>query len=64
MVYSPFLYSFKTGRYKYVKDFKTLRGDMATYYDLFSLGTHLDPVVSVPYVDAFGLGMLNQTPLI
>ena len=37
---------------------------MATYYDLFSLGTHLDPVVSVPYVDAFGLGMLTQTPLI
>ena len=30
---------------------------MATYYNLFALGKQADPVVSVPYVDAFGTGM-------
>ena len=31
---------------------------MATYYNLFALGTQLSPVVSVPYIDAFGTGMI------
>ena len=34
-----------------------LRGDMATYYNFFS--THKarnEPIVSIPYIDAFGTG--------
>lgn len=34
---------------------------MATYYNLFSLGTHVNPVVSVPYVDAFGTGNIHRS---
>ena len=31
---------------------------MATYYNLFALGKQLNPVVSVPYIDAFGTGTI------
>ena len=38
-------------------DISTLRSKMATYYTLFASVQQLtQPVVSVPYVDAFGLG--------
>ena len=33
---------------------------MATYYNLFALGKQLSPVVSVPYIDAFGTGTVNR----
>lgn len=33
---------------------------MATYYNLFALGKQLSPVVSVPYIDAFGTGTINR----
>ncbi|XP_022802239.1 VWFA and cache domain-containing protein 1-like [Stylophora pistillata] len=51
------------GRYKFVQDINNLRGEMATYYNLFSLGTQFDPVVSVPYIDAFGTGLLMSITL-
>lgn len=47
------------GRYTFLEDIKTLRSIMATYYNLFALGKQLDPVVSVPYIDAFGTGTIN-----
>ena len=34
---------------------------MGMYYNLFALGQQLDPVVSVPYVDAFGTGRLYSS---
>ena len=34
---------------------------MGMYYNLFALGKQLDPVVSVPYVDAFGTGRLYRS---
>lgn len=39
-----------------MQDINNLRGEMAKYYNLFSLGIRFDPVVSVPYIDAFGTG--------
>ncbi|KAJ7382927.1 hypothetical protein OS493_031702 [Desmophyllum pertusum] len=44
------------GSHTFVEDIKTLRIKLATYYNLFALGTQLSPVVSVPYIDAFGTG--------
>ena len=34
---------------------------MGMYYNLFALGKQLDPVVSVPYVDAFGTGRVDSS---
>ncbi|KAL9960900.1 hypothetical protein ACROYT_G034408 [Oculina patagonica] len=45
------------GSYTFVEDMRTLRSKMATYYDLFAEQLSR-PVVSVPYVDAFGTGLL------
>ena len=53
----PFFYS-QPGRYTFLKDIKTLRSVMATYYNLFALGKQLNPIVSVPYIDAFGTGTI------
>lgn len=40
-----------------VKDTKNLRKDLATYYDFFSTKTVRDePIISIPYIDAFGTG--------
>lgn len=51
---------FQPGRYTFLEDIKTLRGVMATYYNLFALGKQLSPVVSVPYIDALGTGTINH----
>jgi len=51
------------GEYTYVEDIKNLRIKMGMYYNLFALGKQLDPVVSVPYVDAFGTGLLMSITL-
>ena len=48
---------FKAGKFTYVSDTNTLRNDMATYYDFFSSRTiRNEPIISIPYVDAFGTG--------
>ena len=45
------------GIFTSVPDISTLRTKMATYYTLFASVQQLtQPVVSVPYVDAFGTG--------
>ena len=51
------------GIFTSVPDISTLRSKMATYYTLFASVQQLtQPVVSVPYVDAFGTGKeLNLT---
>jgi len=52
------------GKYTFVEEINTLRSEMATYYNLFNSGKRLDrPVVSVPYVDAFGTGLLMSITL-
>ncbi len=51
-----FLY-LKAGKFTYVKDTENLRKDLATYYDFFSTKTVRDePIISIPYIDAFGTG--------
>ena len=51
------LFFFKAGKFTYVSNTNTLRNDMATYYDFFSSKTiRNEPIISIPYVDAFGLG--------
>ena len=36
---------------------ENLRRDMATYYDFFSSNTvRNEPIISIPYIDAFGTG--------
>lgn len=45
------------GSYTYIEDIRTLRSKMATYYDLFA-EQFSQPIVSVPYVDAWGTGLL------
>ncbi|XP_015763441.1 PREDICTED: VWFA and cache domain-containing protein 1-like isoform X1 [Acropora digitifera] len=47
------------GIFTSVPDISTLRTKMATYYTLFASVQQLtQPVVSVPYVDAFGTGLI------
>ena len=47
----------KAGKFTYVSNTNNLRRDLATYYDFFSTNTIRDePIVSIPYVDAFGTG--------
>ena len=59
-VYFPDVWFFflpQPGIFTPVPDISTLRSKMATYYTLFASVQQLtQPVVSVPYVDAFGLG--------
>ena len=51
------LFFFKAGKFTYVSNTNTLRNDMATYYDFFSSKTiRNEPIISIPYVDAFGTG--------
>ncbi|KAL9960908.1 hypothetical protein ACROYT_G034416 [Oculina patagonica] len=52
------------GKFTYVQDTKNLRRDLATYYDFFSTNTIRDkPIISIPYVDAFGTGLLTSITL-
>ncbi|XP_078343118.1 VWFA and cache domain-containing protein 1-like [Oculina patagonica] len=51
------------GKYTFVADVKNLRSKMATYYNFFALGEQDSPVVSVPYLDAFGTGLLMSITL-
>lgn len=54
------------GKFTHVQDLSTLRSELATYYtaDLFGSVKQLNqPVVSVPYVDAFGTGLLISITL-
>ncbi|KAL9960914.1 hypothetical protein ACROYT_G034422 [Oculina patagonica] len=52
------------GKFTYVQDAKNLRRDLATYYDFFSTNTIRDkPIISIPYVDAFGTGLLTSITL-
>ncbi|KAL9960925.1 hypothetical protein ACROYT_G034433 [Oculina patagonica] len=52
------------GKFTYVQDTKNLRKDLATYYDFFSTNTIRDkPIISIPYVDAFGTGLLTSITL-
>lgn len=48
---------FKEGTFTYVQNTNNLRTVMATYYDFFSSNTvRNEPIISIPYIDAFGLG--------
>ncbi|XP_078384872.1 VWFA and cache domain-containing protein 1-like [Oculina patagonica] len=52
------------GKFTYVKDTENLRKDLATYYDFFSTKTVRDePIISIPYIDAFGTGLLTSITL-
>ena len=52
-----FIVSFKEGKFTYVQNTNNLRTVMATYYDFFSSNTvRNEPIISIPYIDAFGLG--------
>ncbi len=47
----------QAGTFTHVKNIKNLRKDLATYYDFFSTQTVRDePIISIPYIDAFGTG--------
>ena len=47
----------QSGKFTSISDAKNLRSAMATYYDFFSRNAEKDrPIISVPYVDAFGSG--------
>ena len=47
----------QSGKFTSISDTNNLRSAMATYYDFFSRNAEKDrPIVSVPYVDAFGIG--------
>ena len=51
---------FKVGKFTYVQNTNNLRGDMATYYDFFSTNTiRNEPIISIPYIDAFGTGKIQ-----
>ncbi|KAJ7382932.1 hypothetical protein OS493_031707 [Desmophyllum pertusum] len=48
------------GKFTSVSDTDNLRNAMATYYDSFSKNTESNnPIISVPYIDAAGLGKLK-----
>ncbi|XP_078384871.1 VWFA and cache domain-containing protein 1-like [Oculina patagonica] len=52
------------GTFTHVKNIKNLRKDLATYYDFFSTQTVRDePIISIPYIDAFGTGLLTSITL-
>lgn len=51
---------FQAGKFTTVSDTDNLRSVMATYYDFFSKNTERSkPIISVPYIDAAGLGKLK-----
>jgi poly [ADP-ribose] polymerase len=50
--------AFQAGTYTKVTDPMDLRSAMGSYYDFFDQKSRLeDPIVTVPYFDAFGLGL-------
>lgn len=52
------------GTFTYVQNTNNLRTVMATYYDFFSSNTvRKEPIISIPYIDAFGLGLLTSITL-
>ncbi|XP_071949527.1 VWFA and cache domain-containing protein 1-like [Antedon mediterranea] len=49
------------GEYTYVSNPDNLRASMASYYNFISgAGTHNDILITVPYADAFGAGLLSS----
>ncbi|XP_064640200.1 VWFA and cache domain-containing protein 1-like isoform X2 [Lineus longissimus] len=62
--YDPSAGSVKEGLYTAIENPSKLRSSMATYYNFFSKATNnSSPVISVPYFDAFGLGMIMTVSL-
>ncbi|XP_070573521.1 VWFA and cache domain-containing protein 1-like [Ptychodera flava] len=55
----------KQGDYTQVTDYGFLRNTMARYYDFFSRTTTAtdEPIFSVPYIDALGLGLMTTAAL-
>ncbi|XP_077996467.1 VWFA and cache domain-containing protein 1-like [Glandiceps talaboti] len=55
----------KKGEYTQVTDYTKLRSTMARYYDFFAVTENLreEPIFSVPYQDAFGLGLMTTAAL-
>ena len=52
---------FQSGAYTKVSDPSNLRFAMGSYYDFFSESTYnTQPVITVPYFDAFGLGLVTS----
>jgi len=52
------------GKFTSISNTNNLRSTMATYYDFFSRNVEKDkPIISVPYVDAFGSGLLTTVSL-
>ena len=54
------LFCLRLGKLTYVQNTNNLRGDMATYYDFFFTNTiRNEPIISIPYIDAFGTGKIQ-----
>ncbi|XP_077996294.1 VWFA and cache domain-containing protein 1-like [Glandiceps talaboti] len=53
------------GQYTHVADYTRLRNTMARYYDFFANTEKLgdEPIFSVPYQDAFGLGLMTTAAI-
>ncbi|KAL9960905.1 hypothetical protein ACROYT_G034413 [Oculina patagonica] len=52
------------GKFTSISNTNNLRSAMATYYDFFSRNAESDkPIISIPYVDAFGGGLLTTISL-
>ncbi|KAJ7392146.1 hypothetical protein OS493_013518 [Desmophyllum pertusum] len=57
-------YDVTAGRFTYVRNTNNLRRDLATYYDFFATNTvRHEPIISIPYIDAFGTGLLTSITL-
>ncbi|CAH1777706.1 unnamed protein product, partial [Owenia fusiformis] len=50
----------RVGEYTSVGDIKNLRHDMSSYYNFFSNVEYDHPIISTPYMDAWGLGMVTS----
>ncbi|CAH1780663.1 unnamed protein product, partial [Owenia fusiformis] len=50
----------RKGLFTKVSDPDTLRGKMSSYYDFFSDVEHDNAIITVPYVDASGLGLVTS----
>ncbi|XP_077996465.1 VWFA and cache domain-containing protein 1-like [Glandiceps talaboti] len=55
----------RVGQYTNVTDYTKLRNTMARYYDFFANTEKLgdEPIFSVPYQDAFGLGLMTTAAI-
>ncbi|KAK3750190.1 hypothetical protein QZH41_015424, partial [Actinostola sp. cb2023] len=52
------------GKFIQITDISKLRNEMATYYDFFSQeGQATEPIIAVPYYDAWGLGLITTVSL-